>query len=200
MVVVIFCVWLGLPIMINVFLPKYIPSIPIIKILVPSAFFLSLTAIPCFYLVTIGKQRLIIAYLLCAMLTSLIVDYYLVKAGYEIIGVAFGAAAGYFVYGCICCITAIYFATKRFMRTFKMLIVLFIPFMALVVSSVLFDLVVFQGTLSDRYGLHEFYRLLFVGGSLMLMLWFVNRDGELMSIVRNDVMPAFKKLWKRSES
>jgi O-antigen/teichoic acid export membrane protein len=183
MLVLIGVAVLGLPLMIQLFLPKYLPSVPVIQILMLGAFFLSLAAIAGNYPVTLNKQKLLITVQIVATLFILVVDNVLLRAGYGIVGIAWGTAAGYFIYGMGYALVAIYLALEDKTKTVRFLAQLLIPFVVLGLALAAGQLL-WEGSTPLEYVLSAACKLLLVVVVLLPSLWLVNRDGQLAEVAR----------------
>lgn len=184
MLVLVGAATLGLPLLIQLFLPKYLPSVPILEILIPAAFLYSLANITGTWMVAINKQHLLMAVLITASLFSLIVDYILLWAGYGVMGVALGTMAGYAFYGLGYIVLAVYLAFGQKAQTARFLARLLIPFVVMVLAIVVAGFLIEEGQNLLGYVLAAAKRLALVMSVLLPALWLVNRDGELVRAVR----------------
>lgn len=126
-----------LPPIIYLLLPKYIPSLQLIGILVPASFFLSLAVIAGSYVVAINRQGLLFAVQALASGVSLLLDYWFIALGYGIRGVAYGTFAGYCTYGLGYAAVAVYLATREKSKTATFLLRLVGPFAMLLLILLL---------------------------------------------------------------
>lgn len=178
---------LGLPLLIQLFVPKYLPSVPIIEILIPGAFFLSTALVAGNYLVAINKQRLLINLQIAATLFILVVDTILLRAGYGVIGVALGTAAGYSIYGLSQTILAVNLALGQKAETIRFVARLLIPFIAMVLAIPVAGFLIWEGATPLGYVLSAARRLVLVMSVLLPVLWLVNRDVELGAMARTEL-------------
>jgi O-antigen/teichoic acid export membrane protein len=89
---------IALPIAIPLFLPAYVGGITTSQILLFGLFFAySVGMVGNFFLVT-NRQYLYFLLLLTGVLINLVLDFFFLKLGWGIIGVAFGASISYFVF------------------------------------------------------------------------------------------------------
>ena len=177
---------LGLPLLIHLFLPKYMNSVPIIQILVPGAFFVSIANVASTYLIAIDKQKWLFVVLITTTPFIFILDTILVKLGYGVIGVAMGTFVGYSLYGLGILVLAIYSTTRCKLETARVLARLLIPYVALVIALVLGNLFVPEGSTPLEHVISAGYKLALLAGVLLPTLWFVNRDGEVVTVVRSE--------------
>ncbi len=177
---------LGLPLLIQLFLPKYLHSIPIIQILVPGAFFVSIANVAGTYIIAIDRQKWLFVVLITSTMLSLLLDVVLVRVGYGIIGVAWGTFIGYSFYGISYLVLAIYSATGQKLETARVLARLLIPYVAMVMAVVVGNIFVFKGSTPLEYVTSAGYKLALIASALLPTLWFVNRDGEVVKIVRTE--------------
>jgi O-antigen/teichoic acid export membrane protein len=174
---------IGLPLLIQLFLPKFLPSNPIIEILMPASFFLSITAIPGFYLTSVNKQRYQIVVIIIAVLFSLIVDYILFTSGFGVIGIALGTAAGYFVYGTGYTFLSVFLALGRKSKAISFMLQLIIPFLVMVFIIGVTGNFMPEGTKQIDFLTSSIWRMTIVMGVLLPTIWLFNRDGEVFSII-----------------
>ena len=136
-IIVIFFALMALPIVIKVFIPKYLPSIPLLEILLPAAFFSSLAAIAGTYIISINKQAILVAVQLLALVFALSLDLYFVKSGYGIIGVAYGTFLGYTISGLCYAGISVFYATNDKMKSIFLILRLIAPFCAMLLVFLL---------------------------------------------------------------
>jgi O-antigen/teichoic acid export membrane protein len=184
MLVLISSATILLPLVIRLFLPKYTASVPYIEILVPTSFFVSIAAIPGFYLTSVNKQRLQIIVLVIAASLSLVLDLIFVRAGYGAMGVACGTAAGYLVYGMGYTFLSISMALGEKHRIIGLSLRLVVPFLVMFCALAGSRILIGEGTDLTGYLIAAILRLAMVWAALLPALWFTNRDGEVASIVR----------------
>jgi O-antigen/teichoic acid export membrane protein len=91
-------IFLTVYLLIAYILPKYEPGLLAAKIVVLSTFFLSVATIATLFLITMGKQMKVIPLQIIAILASASIDYFVIKAGFGITGVAFATAFAFFLF------------------------------------------------------------------------------------------------------
>lgn len=187
MLVLVCGVTLGLPLVIRLFLAKYLPSVPIIKILIIGAFFYSLASIPGNCAVAINKQKKLILVLIGAILFSLLMDTILLWAGYGVMGIAIGTMAGYFFYGMGHIIIGLYGVLEQKSEVARFLTRLLIPFPITVFTIVAADFLVREGATVQGYILATLIKTALVASVLLPILWLTNRDGEVIGVVRKEL-------------
>jgi len=84
---------------VNYILPKYIPALSVVNILLPATFFMSVIRVGGNFLITINKHYNILVIQIISIILSLSLNYLFIKSGMGIIGVALGTAITYFFYG-----------------------------------------------------------------------------------------------------
>jgi len=102
-------VWLFAPFFIHWFLPNFEPGLAPMKILVFNMFFVSVVQTPQDFLMTIKKHWVLFPILAGSIALSALLDYWAVKAGYGIMGVAAATLTVFFLN-----FTAVFFAAARF--------------------------------------------------------------------------------------
>lgn len=88
-----------IPIILNFILPKYSSSVFLSVTLIFGIFFIAIGSIGGNALISIGKQRTVMKLLILASVVNVSMNYFLIKLGYGINGVAVGTGLSYFVYG-----------------------------------------------------------------------------------------------------
>jgi O-antigen/teichoic acid export membrane protein len=96
--VILVCVYYGLPVVVHYLLPKYIPGIPSMKIILIGCFFVSFSDMAHNFLITLNKQVMNIPLTGCTVIIGALAMFAAAKSGYGIVGVAIAAAATYFFY------------------------------------------------------------------------------------------------------
>lgn len=170
-----------LPVVIRLFLPKYLSALPLIEILVLGAFFLALVPIAGNYVVSIDRQRVLIIIQAAAMVISILVDGILLYAGYGVEGIAYGTITCYAVYGLGYAGISVYFIHKRYsevIRFLGQLVALFVVmFIALKVTSLFLK--------DDFLWVNQVFfaaiRMFVVSGILLPFIWLINRKSGLLS-------------------
>lgn len=176
-----------LPLLIRLFVPKYLPSVPILMVLIPSAFFISLMPLAGNYLIAINRQRLIIAAQVIMTLFCLLADYGALKADYGVIGVAVVTAVGYLTLGLSITAIAVIHAEGQTAKTilFLFLARILLPFMLMILVIATMEwLIPIGGTVEENI-VSAAVRLCILMIMLGPALWLANRDGELMAIIRS---------------
>ena len=114
--ILITCLIIIVPFLVNVFLPKYQPGLSAFYIMIPGYFFLSiiLTAsnILSIILISINKQRIIFYVQIITIIIEIILCYLFIKTGYDIVGVAIASTISSAFYG----ISILYLALKYVMN------------------------------------------------------------------------------------
>jgi O-antigen/teichoic acid export membrane protein len=95
---------------IQYFLVEYIPSINVIKILIPGFFFGAVSMLPLFICYALNKQVRIIIIVLPMIMLNLILNYLFIRSGWGINGVAIGTDISFFVFSSL----MIWYTLKQF--------------------------------------------------------------------------------------
>ncbi|MFH0787231.1 MAG: oligosaccharide flippase family protein [Pseudomonadota bacterium] len=93
--------YIGVPYLIHLFLPKYLPSMICTKIMILGSFFFIYTEGAYTFIVAINRQGLIVKVTALGILLNLILNYCLIRQGWGIEGVAFGTVGTNMIMGVI---------------------------------------------------------------------------------------------------
>jgi O-antigen/teichoic acid export membrane protein len=180
-----------LPFLFRFFLPKYIPSIEPLRIVLLAAFFYSSTFIPASLLVSINRHRwmLIIQAVLipiAVVLYSLVID-----KGWGIVGVAGCTAVLYALFGFGYLFFAAYYVFEQRAHLVRFLAEIIGVFMAMVAGLAFCIMAVPEG--ASLAGASLFLALRFAVFSTVLfpVLWWLNRDGDIAGILRETLLSRF---------
>lgn len=175
-----------LPLFITTLLPKYIPSIPLLDIMLPAAFFSSISAIAGTYLISINRQGSLIKIQLVSMAVAASLDFAFVALGFGAKGVAYGTFIGYFVSGLGYTGIAVYCSTLTLSRTLSVITEIMLPFVVMVVGLLLI------GTLLpvwySKAGVMQIAGLkaILVGLPLLGVIWRIHRRSELVGSIASE--------------
>ena len=174
---------LSLTLLIQLFVPKYLPSLPIIVILIPGAFFLSLVSFAGTFIISVNRQKWQIVFFILGSILSLFIDIILLRRGYGIIGVAYGTFIGYLFVGICTLVLAIYLATRQKIEIARVLAKILIPYLIMAIALAVAQLFVFEGSAPIEYIKSAGYKLVLITIIILPSLWFVYRDGELFKVL-----------------
>jgi len=90
--------YFGIPVMVYYVLPKYAMGVVSMKILLSGCFFISLAPLAQNFAISVNKQAILIPLTASAVFFGLGLDWWMLKSGYGINGVALGTSVAYFVY------------------------------------------------------------------------------------------------------
>ncbi len=107
------------PPLIKLLLPQYLPGIKAMKILIMGFFFFSLTHMSSSLLITLSRERRMIAIQGVCIICSILLDYLFIKAGLGIEGVALGTSLVYLLYSTWLISYALSYFKKRFSARLK---------------------------------------------------------------------------------
>ncbi len=172
---------IALPLVIRLLLPDYIPSISLIEIVVPGAFFLAIAYSVGNFVVAINRQRVLIVVLLVATAVTLTLDVVLLRLGYGVHGIAYATVLGYAIYGFGYLGVSVHLAQGRWSETVHFLanhLALFIVMMIAVKST---GLIAHQASPWPEQVFWAFVRLLAVSGLLLPFVWLANRKSGVWS-------------------
>ncbi len=173
-----------LPLLVRFWLPKYAPSIPLLEILMPAAFVYAASSIPGTFLVSINRQRLLLKVQIVAILSALALDLLVVRMGWGAIGVAWSTAGAYLVYGGGYMLCAVHYVFDR-----RRDIVCFFSEVyglcgAMVLGLVLAISIIPGGDTLETTVFFASARLILYLVILSPALWWANRKGELIAVLR----------------
>lgn len=187
MLILICIATLGLPLLIQLFLPKYLPSVPMIEILVPGAFFLCIAPIAGNYMVAVNKQGWLMKVLIVTIIFTFLLDSLLLRAGYGVLGIAVGTVAGYSIYGVGYTMLAVYVALGRKDEVVRFVMCLVFPFIVMVLAMAVAGSIIAEGLTPIGYLWSTVGKLAVVTSTVLVSLWAVNRDGELIAVARVEI-------------
>ncbi|MCK5451634.1 MAG: oligosaccharide flippase family protein [Candidatus Omnitrophica bacterium] len=119
--------YFAIPVLVYYILPKYIPGITSMKILLAGCFFISLTPLAQNFAISINKQTVLIPMTIAAVVLGLGLNYFMIKSGYGINGVALGTSVAYMVYFVILFYYVLKHCEKR-SNILKFIMGIFLPF------------------------------------------------------------------------
>ena len=115
----------AIPLLVEYVLPKYIPGIASMKMLLIGCFFISLVPLAQNFIIAINKQIVLIPITAAAVFTGLVLNYAMIKMGYGITGVALSTSIAYFV-----CFVIMYFYVLSHCEKFFMILLSFVTICA----------------------------------------------------------------------
>ncbi|MDP8298866.1 MAG: oligosaccharide flippase family protein [Candidatus Tantalella remota] len=90
--------YFAIPVLVQYLLPRYIPGIMSMRILLTGCFFISLAPLAQNFAIAINKQTVLIPITVAAAGLGMGLNYAMIKMGYGINGVALGTSIAYFIY------------------------------------------------------------------------------------------------------
>ena len=184
-----------LPVIIRLLLPKYLPSIPLIEILVPGAFFLAMAPIAGSFVITVNRQRALIFIQLIAMIIGFAIDILLLKAGYGILGIAYGTIVCYAIYGLGYVSIAVYLALESRRESLYFSAQLFALFLGAIVALKAASLYPAGDVSGASHIVSAVVRLAAVSCLLAPLIWLVNRKSGMLSMVWTEF-----NIWRATRS
>lgn len=186
MLILISAAFVVLPPLIRLFLPKYLPSTPVLMVLIPGVFFLSLAPIAGCYMIAINRQRLIMAAQVIMSVLCLAGDYWVLKNGWGMIGVAVVTAVGYSILGLSYIFMAVIHAEGQKGKTFIFMAGVFFPFTVMTMVLIVMEWLIPKGGTLGSEAVFSFVRMILLMIALAPSFWLANRDGELAEFVRSE--------------
>ena len=187
MLVLSSCAMIAVPVVITIFMPRYVISIPLVQTLVAGGVFLSIGLFTGTYLIAINRQGLMMKVQIAATLLSIVGNTLVVNLGYGVQGVAMVTSFAYMCIGFGYTIPAIWFVCGDRIETMKMLVNLVVLVMVMLTATAGAHFLFPAGGSSIREFFSGLNRLALVLGCVMFALWWVNRDGELLAIIRAEL-------------
>lgn len=173
-----------LPFMIRLYLPKYIPSISLIYILLAAAFFYSGSFLPGNFLVAINRQKILIKIQIVTIILAFILDLVIISMGWGVVGVALITAVVYSIYGCGYMFFAAYFAFEQWNDIISLFAEICGIFTAMIFGLIISINLIPEGTSLGMALRGASMRLVLFGLVLSPVLWWFNRKGKLIEILR----------------
>ena len=181
------CAMIVVPVVITVFIPNYAPSIPLVRTLVVGGSFLSIGLVSATYLTAINRQVLMMKIQVAATIVSLVGNTLAVRAGYGVQGVAIVTSLAYACVGLGFTIRAFQLACRGRAEVVRLVAYLIVPVVVMLAATIVAHLLFPAGGGTAHEIVTGLERLAVVGGCVLVGLWLVNRDGELLAIVRTEL-------------
>jgi len=186
MAIIVGGVVLVLILVVRFILPSYSHSIPVLTILIPGAFFYAVASIPAAFVTAINKQHWLMGVQGICIGLGLSLSITFVFMGWGIVGVAVSTFIVYVVYGVGSTIISGCFAFRARIEIARFMGQVFMPFLAMALALVLGLLVIPTGTTFGDEALRTAGRLALMTAVLPLALWWTNRDGKVMAVIREE--------------
>jgi len=127
MSIVVGVLFIAVDYLIPYLLPRYVDAIPVAKILIFSSYFISINQIAVRVMITTGKTNKLVQFQVIVILLNVLLNYFMIKNGFGINGVAVATAVSYFVYSiCVTHYTLGKFF-NRFLSSIKEQVLLYLP-------------------------------------------------------------------------
>ena len=128
-----------LPLPIQWLLPQYVPAIQPGQILIIASFFVIVARMPIAIMVSLNKQNRLMLISLVAVLFTATADWFLLKSGFGISGVAAGSALGFTLYASATISFAFRCLRLSTKKLLKFLLTLIAPFLMMVAGIAVLD-------------------------------------------------------------
>jgi len=188
---------IAIPCLIHLFIPKYIPSIPIVQMLLFGSFFMSSSQVPGMFLIAVNRQRFLIMLQLTSIALVSLVDWLLIHLGYGLTGVATGTICGYLVYGLGYTSIALYMATGKREEVGKYIFWQTFPVVMLLLTFLILNKLFPDSRDMIHYITWAIIKIVALLTSLLLYLWIVNRDGLVIDFVKSEFGKVIVKFSKK---
>jgi O-antigen/teichoic acid export membrane protein len=137
--VILGLVYVGSPYLLYLFLPKYLPSLVCMQIMILGSFFFIFVDGTYTFIVAINRQGFIIKVIAIGIAVNLVINYLLVRWGWGIEGVALGTTGVNMFIGLIYLVFTLNHFFKEFRQKIVMTIKLFSPFVLVGILVVFMD-------------------------------------------------------------
>ena len=172
--IVIGLVFITAPVAIYYILPKYIPGITSVKILVCAIFFMSVTVAAGNFLVTLNKEKKIVSTQVISIMLAIILNYFFIINGYGINGIAIATAITYFFYSTCILVYSFRHYINRIIDIIKFFADTYAPFLYIILILALSNIVPITGNLSRDILLTILKLVVFAVFSIPLV-WLANK-------------------------
>jgi O-antigen/teichoic acid export membrane protein len=155
-------------------LPQYVSAVVPTQILISSSFFLVISRMPAVILISVNRQKLLMAMTLPAILCGISVDWALIAAGKGIAGVAVGTSISFILYAILTMIASLRCTKMTLKNSIAFALKLFTPYA--IVGTLLALTLFLIPTVQDRWlsdltntGLKSVVLILLIGFSYYLI-------------------------------
>ncbi len=126
--VILGIIYINIEAVINLFLPKYIPGITVLHILIAALFFSTIWGLPINLLVALNKQKKFMYITAIVLLLSIILDLIIIKIGFDINGVAVVTAFTFFLTSALANGYSLFLFKNGVMQILQKLSLIYLPF------------------------------------------------------------------------
>jgi O-antigen/teichoic acid export membrane protein len=172
---------IALPVVIRLLLPNYVPSISLIEILVPGAFFMAIAYSVGNFVVAINRQSVLIVVLFIAMTITLGLDIVLLRLGYGVRGIAYATILGYAIYGFGFLGVSVHLAQGKWSETLRFLLNHLALFLTMIIALNSTGRLVHHASPWTDQVFWAIVRLFVVSGLLLPVVWLANRNSGVWS-------------------
>ncbi len=168
------------PLIVEIFLPQYIPGILSLQILLISVFFSSCHSQTMQFIIAINKKEKLVVFSILAVLLNILLNYIFIKIGYGIYGVALGTSlTSFFVF-----LIIQYYAMAQFEEFKKIVsffIILLIPFVYILCSVLLIESLIYMQNLY----VETLFKIMILSIIALPLFIYIDKDtGVLKSIFK----------------
>jgi O-antigen/teichoic acid export membrane protein len=174
--------WLISPIILNIFLPKYIPGLLALKILVFGMCFSSILALSKNLFVALNKQFRVLLAFIGASVVSIVLNYSLLKIGLGITGVAIASSSSFFILSIVMLYMSLLLQETKFV-VLDTLIRIYKPIIAALAFLIIIEriLPVQINYISELYYL-SVRLILFIGLQFIFSIFSIKKDLKLFDL------------------
>jgi len=187
-----------IPGLIVLFLPKYIPAIPIVELLIFGSFFMSSSHVPGMFIIAINKQKFIIIAQICSICAVFLIDALLVHLGLGLRGIAIGTICGYIIYGVGYTAIALSTVVDNPKIVLKYIFWQVFPLLMLTGTFLFLNWILPYTTNTLQYILWAFVRLVILLALLTFYLWIVNRDNMVINFAKEELLKVLRRFNKKT--
>lgn len=188
-----------IPAAINLFLPKYIPSIPIMQLLIFGSFFQSSSHVPGQFIIAVNKQKFIIFLQICSLATVFVVDSILIYFKFGLIGIAIGTVVGNIIYGIGYTSIALSAVVDRTTIVLKYIFWQVFPLIMLFLTFFLINKFIPNTTDIFYFVVATLGKLIALLLILGLYLWIVNQDKMVFDFAKGQIGKITGKFLKKGK-
>jgi len=133
--------FLALHLPIKWLLPKYVLAIVPGQILILAIFFMVIARMPANMLISLNRQKLLLALTGISVLVGAVADYIFIRIGEGIIGVAVGTSLGFIVYSSLTMVSSLHAVKMSIKRSVSFLVLVALPYVVVLsLAGIMFKL------------------------------------------------------------
>jgi O-antigen/teichoic acid export membrane protein len=171
-----------------------LPFLVRLRILLVAAFFYSISFISGNLLLSINKQKLLLIMQVILIPLAIILDTIVIHKGWGIVGIAGSTAVIYVCFGCTYLFFAAYYVIEKRKHLVRFIIDIFSVFTVMLMGLAISLLVIPEGATFTIALFFLALRFVLFGFVVFPVLWLLNRNGEIVGILRESANNLLAKL------